>query len=123
MPNIGAGEILVILLIALLVLGPDKLPGAARSAGRAMGQIRKLSQGFEQEVRSAMHSVDPSSSASASSGAPKATSSVHPGLGPGPKLSAGSVVLGPSDSSPDEPAGAPLPTPAPPADGPSESFS
>lgn len=115
MPNIGAGEILVILLVALLVLGPDKLPGAARSAGRAMGQIRRLSHGFEQEVRNAMHSVDPTSSS------PPTTRStppgVHPGLGPGPKLTAGSVDLGgPSATDTGDAVRAP-------SDGPTESFS
>ncbi len=67
MPNLGAGEILVILLLALLVLGPDKLPGAARSIGKTMSQVRKLSSGFEQEVRSAMHSADPSTPATPAS--------------------------------------------------------
>ena len=36
--NVGAGELLVVLLVALLVLGPDKLPQAARNVGKAMGE-------------------------------------------------------------------------------------
>ncbi len=52
--NVGSGEVLVILLIALVVLGPDKLPDAMRQAGRWMGEIRKISDGFRAEVRSAM---------------------------------------------------------------------
>jgi len=97
MPNLGAGEILVILLLALLVLGPDKLPGAARSIGKGMTQLRKLSSGFEQEVRSAMHSVDgDGATSSASSATP--TSTLHPGLGPGPRLGPGAVVLDGSGS-------------------------
>ena len=35
MPDLGWQEILIVLVIALLVLGPAKLPGAARSAGKA----------------------------------------------------------------------------------------
>jgi len=92
MPNLGAGEILVILLLALLLLGPDKLPGAARSIGKGMSQFRQLSQGFEDEVRSAMKSVDLDVSAPSES-APKTNSTLHPGLGPGPRLGAGEVVL------------------------------
>ena len=34
MPNIGAPELIVILVIALLVLGPKKLPEVGRSVGR-----------------------------------------------------------------------------------------
>lgn len=54
--NVGGGEILVILLVALVVLGPDKLPGAMRSVGNMVGEVRKLSNGFQAEVRSAMYS-------------------------------------------------------------------
>lgn len=54
MGNIGGGEVLVILLVALLVLGPDKLPGAARQVGRVMGEIRKVTGGFQQELRRAI---------------------------------------------------------------------
>lgn len=109
MPNLGAGEILVILLLALLVLGPDKLPGAARSIGKTMSQVRKLSSGFEQEVRSAMHSADPSTPATPASPAAPASLSgpsgtLHPGLGPGPRLEPGSVVLDGTSSS-DAPSG------------------
>jgi Tat protein translocase TatB subunit len=52
--NVGAGELLVILLIALIVLGPDKLPDAARKMGNVMGELRRMSGGFQQEMRSAM---------------------------------------------------------------------
>lgn len=52
--NVGGAELLVIMLLALVVLGPDKLPAAARQVGRVMGEIRRMSQGFQQELRSAM---------------------------------------------------------------------
>ena len=52
--NVGGGEIIVILLIALIVLGPDKLPNTARQVGRFMGEIRRMSNGFQQELRDAM---------------------------------------------------------------------
>ena len=53
MGNLGGGEILVILLVALIVLGPTKLPAAVRQAGRFMGEIRRIGQGFQQELREA----------------------------------------------------------------------
>ena len=52
--NVGGGELLVILLVALIVLGPTKLPEAARQFGRAMNEIRKLSTGFQREMRQAL---------------------------------------------------------------------
>ena len=63
--NVGGGEILVILLLALLVLGPDKLPEYARKAGRYMNEFRRMTSGFQEEFRSAMDlggtASDPSS--------------------------------------------------------------
>ncbi len=52
--NIGPAELLVVLVIALLVLGPNKLPDAARQVGRAIGEMRKLSSGFQAEMRDAL---------------------------------------------------------------------
>ena len=52
--NVGGGEVLVILLIALIVLGPDKLPNAARQAGKHLGDFRRMSNGFQRELRDAM---------------------------------------------------------------------
>lgn len=54
MLNIGPAELLVVLVVALLVLGPNKLPGAARQVGKAIGEMRKLSTGFQAEMRDAM---------------------------------------------------------------------
>lgn len=56
--NVGGPEILVVLLVALVVLGPDQLPKAMRTFGNAMAQIRKLSNGFQDEMRSAMNTLD-----------------------------------------------------------------
>jgi Tat protein translocase TatB subunit len=49
--NVGGGELLVIALLALIVLGPDKLPEAARKVGAVMAELRRMSAGFKQEVR------------------------------------------------------------------------
>ena len=40
MPNIGAPELIVILVIALLVLGPKKLPEVGRSVGKGMREFK-----------------------------------------------------------------------------------
>jgi len=45
MPNLGAPELIVILVIALLVLGPKKLPEVGRSVGRGMREFRESLSG------------------------------------------------------------------------------
>jgi sec-independent protein translocase protein TatB len=52
--NVGGPEVLVILLVALVVLGPQQLPKAVRSVGSAMAELRKLSSGFQAELQSAL---------------------------------------------------------------------
>ena len=43
--SVGAPEIIVILLVALIVLGPSKLPEAARSVGKGMREMKDALQG------------------------------------------------------------------------------
>ena len=52
--NVGSGEFLIILLVALVVLGPTRLPGALRQVGQFLGEARKLSSNFQNEVQEAM---------------------------------------------------------------------
>lgn len=50
--NLTGSEIIVILLLALVILGPEKLPEAMRKAGRAYSELRKMANSFQSEVRS-----------------------------------------------------------------------
>ncbi|MEN3272274.1 MAG: sec-independent protein translocase protein TatB [Actinomycetota bacterium] len=59
MLNLGTGELLVVFLVALLVLGPSKLPDAARQMGRMVAELRRLSTGFQDEMRAAMQDPTP----------------------------------------------------------------
>lgn len=52
--NLGGAEIIVILVVALLVLGPDKLPTALRTFGRVMGEVRKYQDLAKNEIEKAM---------------------------------------------------------------------
>ena len=52
--NVGGPEVLVILLVALIVLGPQQLPKAVRSVGNVMAELRRMSSGFQDEIRNAM---------------------------------------------------------------------
>jgi Tat protein translocase TatB subunit len=86
--NVGTPEMLVILVVALLVLGPNKLPEVARQVGKAVGEIRRLGAGFQAEMRDAMQEpvkldpveapddVDPTA----------ATEGVAPGWSPDPEV-------------------------------------
>src|SRR4029079_4880197 len=71
MGNLGGGEVLVIMLVALLVLGPAKLPDAARQLGKAVAEFRKVSGGFQRELRAALEAEpEPTPSAQVPSGLP-----------------------------------------------------
>lgn len=59
MLNLSTGELLVIFLVALVVLGPNKLPEAARQMGRMAAELRRLSSGFQDEMRAAMQEPVP----------------------------------------------------------------
>jgi sec-independent protein translocase protein TatA len=41
MPNIGPMELILILVVALIILGPKRLPDAGRSLGRGMREFRE----------------------------------------------------------------------------------
>jgi sec-independent protein translocase protein TatB len=57
--NLGTGELLVIFLVALIVLGPNKLPEAARQMGKIMAELRRLSGGFQAEMQAALREPTP----------------------------------------------------------------
>ena len=48
MPNIGVPELIVVLVIALLVLGPGKLPEVGASLGKTIREFRKASTELEE---------------------------------------------------------------------------
>ena len=49
--GIGFPELVVILAVALIVLGPQRLPEVARMLGRAYGQLRRASEEFQNTIR------------------------------------------------------------------------
>lgn len=52
--NIQGSELIFLLLIALVVLGPEKLPDAVRKFGRTYSEFKKVANGFQGELRSAL---------------------------------------------------------------------
>jgi Tat protein translocase TatB subunit len=47
--GIGMTELMVILVVGLLVLGPKRLPGVARSLGRSLAEFRRASNDLRRE--------------------------------------------------------------------------
>ncbi len=88
--NVGGGEILVIMVLALIVLGPDKLPEAARQAGKYLSEFRRMSHGFQQEIRDAMDlnplndKSSPKSSSTSATGSGTTSAAAAPSLPPLP---------------------------------------
>jgi len=59
MLGIGMQELIVIAVIALIVIGPEKLPGLAKTLGRVFGELKKATNEFKEtiEVESKMSDV------------------------------------------------------------------
>ncbi len=52
--SLGPAEILVILVVALIVLGPKRLPEAGRQVGKALAEVRRWSSDVKSEIRNAV---------------------------------------------------------------------
>jgi sec-independent protein translocase protein TatB len=52
--NIQGSEMIFLLLVALIILGPEKLPDAIRKFGRAYAEFKKMANGFQGELREAL---------------------------------------------------------------------
>lgn len=50
MPSIGFGELIVILLFALMIFGPKRLPQIGRSMGNALREFRRSAADFRAEL-------------------------------------------------------------------------
>src|SRR5688572_19399049 len=48
--GMGGTEIIVILIVALLFLGPDKLPGAAKTISKGIRDIKRQSRSLQQQI-------------------------------------------------------------------------
>lgn len=58
--GLGFGEILVILGLALIVIGPKKLPGVARALGRGLAEFRRATEDIQRSIYQDVHKpLDP----------------------------------------------------------------
>lgn len=72
--GIGMPELLVILVVALLVLGPKRLPEVARSLGRGMAEFRRASNELRQTLTAPLEEPPAPPKASAATAKPSAPS-------------------------------------------------
>ena len=52
--NLSGSELIFMVVIALVVLGPDKLPEAMRKAGKAYADFKRMTSGFQSEMKSVL---------------------------------------------------------------------
>ena len=58
MPQIGWLEILSVVIIAILVLGPKEFPVALKKIGSYVGKLKKVFTNFQNEVSSVSEDID-----------------------------------------------------------------
>ena len=86
--GLSFGEIVIIALIALLLLGPDKLPEAAKTLGKGLRQIRRATDDLKDQVEKEIYSEDKPKPALVP---PVATRPIPGPAGPPPEATADNV--------------------------------
>jgi sec-independent protein translocase protein TatA len=100
MPSLGPAEILVVLVIALLVFGPNKMPEIARQVGKGFREFKRVQQHLKSELRDVVSEFDAPSSTPSGDPVPMLPPKDEP------------VDAAPADSAPAGPAPLPPPPPA-----------
>jgi sec-independent protein translocase protein TatA len=70
MPNIGPGELILVLVIVLIIFGPGKLPDIGNAIGRGVREFRKASTDLEDTIRGESKPAPTASDASAGEASP-----------------------------------------------------
>ncbi len=55
--NLGAGEIIVIVLVVLLLFGPKKIPDIAQTFGKGMKEFRRAFKDVEDEIKNSVDDI------------------------------------------------------------------
>jgi sec-independent protein translocase protein TatB len=56
--GLGMGEIAIILVLALILLGPQKLPDAAKQLGKGLREFKKATDDLKQQFESELYATD-----------------------------------------------------------------
>jgi len=95
MPNIGPVELIIILVIALIVIGPGRLPDVGAALGKSIREFRKASSDITDAARVDTSPVPPAQTPSATAPQPAPPAAAEPPV--------------------NQPSAAPAPTPEPPS--------
>ena len=78
--HVGPGELVVILLLALIIFGPGKLPEVGRALGRTINEFRRVTRQVEEDMTAETRRVEKTGSTDAQS-----TPSSAPAAGTAPQ--------------------------------------
>jgi len=85
-------EVAIVVILALILLGPDRLPGAVRSLGKTLRVIREATSGIRETIDSELRALDEPSSTRAEPTPVGDSASLAPGV-PGAAGAPGTVAL------------------------------
>ena len=116
MPNIGAPELIIILVIALLVIGPGKLPEVGSSLGKSLREFRKASSDVQEATNLSVDTspLPPTTVAAPAAAVAAAVAPAAP-VAPAPAAPAAAVETAVAQAAPVEAPAAPAPVAAAPA--------
>jgi sec-independent protein translocase protein TatB len=84
--EVGFSELLVIFALALVVLGPERLPKLAAQVGRWVGRARAMARQFREQLEAEASAIDPGiHTAYTPPPQPESASSAEPAPGPAPE--------------------------------------
>ena len=69
--NVGPTELMVILVLALIVFGPKKLPEMGKSIGKGLSEFRKAQADIKREIRDGLNETPSRQPASTGPGTPE----------------------------------------------------
>jgi sec-independent protein translocase protein TatA len=84
MPNIGPVELIIVLVIALLVIGPGKLPDVGSALGKSIREFRKAATDVQDSVKLDAPSATTPAAAAPAPAAPTAAPAPAPAAAPAP---------------------------------------
>ena len=121
LPNIGPVELIIILVIALIVIGPGRLPDVGAALGKSIREFRKASSDITEAARVDTSPLPPAAAAPQAAQAPAApntlTTESAPNTIAAPPVQAPAappVAADPSAATtPESPSASPAPTPEP----------
>jgi len=123
--GLGFGEIVIIAILALVLLGPDRLPEAARTLGKTLQDLKRATSGLKGQLEAEMYSVEKAVQKVIDGPDPAAAPEVPPVAAaaaartsgpPAPPPAATAENVPGLDAALVDPLSPPLPPPPPPAD-------